>query len=276
MPADPLAVENPPLSGWDFDSVEHAYRSYTAFLTSLFSNLAGTPLQEWTYSDDPVATKINIGGTIPTDASVVAARPTIVVDYQSVDPLVQTIGDVDKVDMATGRITYLQRTDSTLAVYVISKNKTEASRIATFTREMTWSLQRTLISNGGFYLIGRGIRQGPPLPPGSLVSGGDGRSPLYAAPLAVPYSFLKSISVEPINRPKLNHMRMYIRPGTSVPPVSTPPVNWTVEEWIARCNRSRNYVPPADPASIPPPLPTAATAGGQSGSQVVAEIDLLK
>lgn len=276
MPSDPLAGEIPPLSGWDFDSVEHACRSYTAFLISLFKNLTGTPMAEWAYDDDEKATKINIGGQTPMDASIIAARPTVVIDTQSVEPLVQSIGDVDKIDMATGRITFLQRTDSMLALYVISKNGKEASRIATFIREMTWSLHRTLVSNGGFHLIGRGIRQGPPLPPGSLVSGGDARSPLLAVPLSVPYSFLKSISVEPINRPKLNKMTMYIRPGASVLPVSSPPANWTVEDWIARCNRAKGYVPPADPADIPPPLPTTTGGGGESSQEVVVEIDLLK
>lgn len=282
MANDPLAGESPKVSTWSGSPIQHAIRSYVAFLQNLFAELKDTDKDAWHYSDDEKETKINIGMQTPMDAAQVAGRPAIIVSPQGIDSQGGIIGTLDDLDPMTGRVTYLEMFRSGLGVYVISREPTEAHNIAWFIAESTWALHRTLISNAGFHLIGFNIRVGPPLPPGSLV-GGDLRGPLVAAPLMVPYTFLRRCSVVPVNAPKLNHVNLHLRPvGAMVPgPRPSVPIGWTVEKWLAKHNQGKGgYQIPSDPSLIiqdaPPPLPTEGGPGRQSEGEVIVRVDLIE
>ena len=282
MSNDPLAGESPQISTWSGAPVQHAIRSYTAFLQSLFGELKGTDKNDWHYSDDEKETRINIGMQTPMDAAQIAGRPAIIVSAQGIDSQGGIIGTLDDIDPLTGRITYLEAFRSALGVYAISKEPTEAHNIAWFIAESTWALHRTLISNSGFHTIGFGIRVGPPLPPGSLV-GGDARGPIVAAPLIVPYTFLRRCSVTPVNAPKLNHINLHLRPSgdTMREPRPAVPSDWTLEKWLAKHNQGKGgYQIPTDPALIgqaaSPPLPTEEGPGRQSEGEVIVRVDLIE
>lgn len=282
MSNDPLAGESPQVSTWSGAPVQHAQRSYIAFLQNLFAELKGTDKDSWHYEDDEKETKINIGTQTPMDAAQVASRPAIIVSSQGIDSQGGIIGTFDDLDPLTGKITYLEAFRSSLGVYAISRESTEAHNIAWFIAESTWALHRTLISNAGFHTIGFGIRVGPPLPPGSLV-GGDLRGPLMAAPLIIPYTFLRRCSVTPVNAPKLNHINLHLRPTGSrvLAPRPSVPTDWTLEKWLARHNQGKGgYQIPSDPSLItsvsPPPLPTEGGTGGQSEAEVIVRVDLIE
>jgi hypothetical protein len=262
-------------SSWDMDPFEHSLRLYTEFTKDLFRHLDQTAWESWAYRDDAELTRINIGSTTPMDSSQVAARPAIIVESQGCDSSQGIIGDLDDMDPFTGKVTYIELFTGTLLAYTLSKVPAEARKIAWFLKEMTWALRTTLVGNAAFYQIGRGIRQSPVLEPGSLV-GGDLRGAIKAVALAIPFSFIRRTSVTPINKPKLNRIDIHIRPGQRL--VVDPPLasDWTVERWIASQNAGRGYLPPTDPANVPPPLPTEAGPGGQSGGEVIVRVDLTK
>lgn len=281
MGNDPLAGESPQISTWSGSPLQHAIRSYLAFLQSLFGELKGTDKDNWSYSEDDKETRINIGSQTPMDASQVASRPAIIVSSQGVDATGGIIGTLDDLDPLTGRLTYLEMFRSSLGVYAISREPTEAHNIAWFIAESTWALHRTLMSNAGFHQIGFGIRVGPPLPPGSLV-GGDLRGPLVAAPLIVPFTFLRRTSVTPINVPKLNHINLRLRASGAAILAPRPgvPSDWTLEKWLAKYNQGKGYEIPLDPAlivpEVPPPIPTGGGSGRQSDVEVTVRVDLVE
>lgn len=274
MSYDYLAGQ-PKLSSWDLDPFEHSSRLYTEFTKDLFRHLAGTSWDDWAYRDDPETTRINIGATTPMDAAQVAARPAVIIESQGCESSQGIIGDLDDLDPFTGAVTYLELFTGTLLAYVLSKIPVEARKIAWFLKEQTWALRTTLVGNAAFYQIGRGIRQSPVLEPGSLV-GGDLRGGIKAVGLAIPFSFIRRTKVTPINKPKLNRIDIHLRPGNPThvePPMAS---DWTVEKWISSQNAARGYVPPTDPANVPPPLPTEAGPGRQSGGEVIVRVDLTK
>lgn len=276
-PVDWFPNEDPKISSFDDSPPRHVHRTYLEFVKSTFASLKDTPRNGWYYDSDPELTKINIGATTPMDAKQVAGRPAVIVDLQGVDASGGIIGSFDNIDPFTGRLILMELWRGSLLAYAISKAPAEAQEIGWFLAEMTWLLQRKLTSNGGIHTIGGGIRMGPALPPGSLV-GGDARGPLYAVPVAIPYTFIRRSAVTPVNVPKLNRINMHIRP--SEPPTAADrqaiPPGWTVESWIAGYNRQIGAVPPDDPYLVPPPLPTEEGPGRQSGGEVVVRVDLIK
>lgn len=276
MPSRPLDDEDPRVTSWLDDPVRHAYRVYVDFLQGVFSTLE-PPLDKWRWSEDPQATKINISSSPPLDAKVVAAGPAIVVDTPGVAPLGTCLGDMGALDMFTGRRVYIDYFAGALPVYALTNQKATAVSLAWLVQQATWTLRTALIGNGRFHNIGR-VQTGPPSPPGSLIAGApDDRSQTVCVPLVVPFTFAFKSAVTPINTPKLGRVDLRLTPRNPEPQAAPrPPQGWSIEEWITAYNRDRGYSMPADPLSLPPPLPTEEAPGRQSGSEVIVRVDLVK
>lgn len=271
-----LDSESPPRSSWLQSPVTHAYRTYLAFLQDLFRGPEDQALIPgvW-YSDDPQVTKLNILGRPSVDVRLVTAKPTIVVSPQASSGGAQIIGDLDHVDFATGKITYMDYFRGALAVYVLSEAEISALSLAEMVRDQTWAHQRTLIQNGKFHNIGRGIVVGPALPPGSVVTG-QGREKVRAVPVTVPFAFLRRTSVEPRNVQRLRSLVLTIGPRAPVVDEESFPIapGTTIEEWVRDFNRARGYLPPTDPVNIPAALPTETSDGGESLATVEVQVDV--
>lgn len=272
---DPLAGDNPERSSWDEDPEMHAHRTYIRFLRGVFASLAGGPRDEWLWHADNKQSRITIQWKIGLDAEVVAAKPAIIVTSQGISAPSQVIGDFDHLNPFTGGLTLIEEIRGMLAVYVLSSNEIEARRIAWYVKDTTWALQRTLTSNEGFHYIGRGIRVGEAMAPGSLVAEGNVRDSLHAVPLVVPYAVHRRVRVTPVNAPQLTQINIFRTAVNPSGPVDEQlPSGWSVDTWLAARHRATGYRMPTDPARLTPALPTGAGPGRQSEGEVLIEVDL--
>lgn len=273
----PLEGEDPKWGSWTSNPMRQAYRTYLAFLQGAFADLKDSHYERFLWSPDPQETKINITTVTPMDAEQVEQHPAVVVTPQGTEGSGSAIGDVDDIDPLRGTITYIDQLSGLLSCYAISKSKPEAEDLGWVVRELTWTLRRALIANGKFYTIGNNIKVGPALPPGSLVSGGDARGPIYAVPLAIPFSVCWRSTVQRVNVPKLETIMVGLTAeGKTLNPARPPlPTSWTIEKWIEVVNKKAREELPSDPGNVQAPLPTEPSTEGQSSSEVLVRVDLI-